>query len=53
MILSSQYIEALPLQVQDEINAEPKRLIAVRRFDDAESPGVFSVGVISSCPPKI
>ena len=41
MILSSQYIEALPLQVQDEINADPQRLIAVRRFDDAESQEFF------------
>ena len=33
MILSSQYIEALPPQVQDEIKRDADRLIPVRRFE--------------------
>jgi hypothetical protein len=41
MILSSQYIEALPPQVQDEIKRDADRLIPVRRFDQAETQDFF------------
>jgi NACHT domain len=41
MILSSQYIEALPLQVRDEVKRDPERLIPVRGFDEAETQEFF------------
>ena len=41
MILGSQYIEALPMQVQDELKSDDRRLIKVRRFDEAETQDFF------------
>ena len=41
MILGSQYIEALPPQVQDELKSDERRLIKVRRFDEAETQEFF------------
>lgn len=41
IILGSQYIEALPPQAQDEVRSDSRRLIKVRRFEEAETQEFF------------
>jgi hypothetical protein len=41
MILGSQCIDALPPQVQDQIRSDERRLVKVRRFDEAQTQEFF------------